>query len=120
MEQKTCLFINRRSPYGSTHASEALEMAFALSAFEHKVSLVFMDDGVLQLMRDQQTAGIGMKNFSPSFKAWEDYEIQHVYVEQASLETRGMQASELLMDVEIIDAQQLAKVIESHQFIFND
>lgn len=118
--QKTCLFINRRSPYGSTHATEALDMAYALSAFEHKVSLLFMDDGVLQLMRDQQTADIGLKNFSPNFKAWDDYEIQHIYVDEIALLERDIQVSDLIVAVEILDAKQIATVINEHQFIFND
>jgi tRNA 2-thiouridine synthesizing protein C len=119
-QNKTCLFINRRSPYGSSHSQEALDMAFALSAFEHKVSLVFMDDGVLQIMRDQDPSGIGMKNISPTFRAWEDYEIEHMYVEKESLEMRGIKKSDLLIDAEIIEADQLGKLIGQQNFIFND
>lgn len=119
-QNKTCLFINRRSPYGSSHAQEALDMAFALSAFEHKVSLVFMDDGVLQILRDQDPSDIGMKNISPTFRAWEDYEIDHIYVEKESLEMRGMDKSDLLIEAEIIEADQLGKIIEQQDFIFND
>ncbi len=112
--------MNRRSTYGSSHAQEALDMAFALSAFEHKVSLIFMDDGVLQLMRDQDPTDIGMKNISPTFRAWEDYEIEHIYVEKESLEMRGMKKSDLLIEAEIIDADQLGKLIGEQDFIFND
>ena len=119
-QNKTCFFMNRRSTYGSSHAQEALDMAFALSAFEHKVSLIFMDDGVLQLMRDQDPTDIGMKNISPTFRAWEDYEIEHIYVEKESLEMRGMKKSDLLIEAEIIDADQLGKLIGEQDFIFND
>ncbi len=117
---KTCLFINRRSPYGSCHAQEALDMAFALSAFEHKISLVFMDDGVLQIIRAQDPSGIGMKNISPTFRAWQDYEIEHIYVEKESLQRRGMQKTDLLIEAEVIDAVQLGQLMEKQDFIFND
>ena len=119
-QNKTCLFINRRSPYGSSHAQEALDMAYALSAFEHKVSLVFMDDGVLQIMRDQNPSEIGMKNISPTFRSWEDYEIEHIYVEKESLQMRGMNQADLLIETEIIEADQLGKIMEKQDFIFND
>lgn len=119
-QNKTCIFINRRSPYGSSHAQEALDMAFALSAFEHKISLIFMDDGVLQIMRDQNPSGIGMKNISPTFRAWEDYEIEHIYVEKESLQMRGMDKMDLLIGAEIVAADQLGKIIEKQDFIFND
>jgi len=119
-QNKTCFFINRRSPYGSSYAQEALDMAFALSAFEHKVSLIFMDDGVLQIMRDQDPSGIGMKNISPTFRAWQDYEIENIYVEKESLEIRGMKKSDLMIEVKIIEADQLGKLIGKQDFIFND
>ena len=117
---KTCMFINRHSPYGSSRAQEALDMAFALSAFEHKVSLVFMDDGIFQIICDQQPAEIGMKNFSPAFLAWQDYEIENIFVEKESLQARGMEKSDLLIDVEIIDADQLGQLLEKQDFIFKD
>ena len=120
LTQKTCLFINRRSPYGSTYATEALDMAFALSAFEHKVSLLFQDDGVFQLMRDQQTQAIGMKNFSPNFKAWEDYEIQQVYVAESALSERAIDQDDLIIEVELLSAEKIAQLIAQHDFIFND
>ncbi len=119
-QNKTCLFINRRSPYGSSRAQEALDMAFALSAFEHKVSLVFMDDGVLQILRDQDPSEIGMKNISPAFRAWEDYEIEHIYVEKKSLDMRGIKKSDLLIEAEIIESDQLGKILNKQDFIFND
>lgn len=118
--QKTCLFINRRSPYGSTHATESLDMAYALSAFEHKVSLLFIDDGVQQLLAQQQTETIGLKNFSPNFKAWEDYDIQNVYVEESSLQLRNIQVADLIIDVNLVSAKQIAEMINHHAFIFND
>ncbi len=117
---RTCLFINRRSPYGSSHAQEALDMAYTLSAFEHKVSLIFMDDGVLQIIREQDPSSIGMKNISSTFRAWEDYEIEHIYVEKESLEMRGVKETDLLIVAEIIDADHLGKIIEKQDFIFND
>ena len=95
-------------------------MAYALSAFEHKVSLFFMDDGVLQIIRDQDPWDIGMKNVSPTFRAWEDYEIEHIYVEKESLEMRGMKNTDLLIKIEIVGADQLGKIIEKQDFIFND
>lgn len=118
--RKTCLFVNRRSPHGSSHAVEALDMAYALAAFEHRVSLLFMDDGVFQIIRDQQTADIGVKNFSPAFRAWQDYEIEHVFVEKASLQSRGLERDDLLIEVEMIDTKTIGQILQQQAFIFND
>jgi tRNA 2-thiouridine synthesizing protein C len=116
---KRCLFINRCTPHGSSKAQEALDMAFALAAFEHRVSMVFMDDGVLQLLRDQDTTEINVKHFAPSFRAWEDYGIEHIYVEKESLLARGLLETDLIMPTEMIDTTMLAELIDHHEFILN-
>ena len=58
---KKFLFINRKAPYGTIYAWESLEVVLIGAAFEQDVSLAFMDDGVYELVKGQDTAGIGMK-----------------------------------------------------------
>jgi tRNA 2-thiouridine synthesizing protein C len=94
-DTKKFLYINRRAPYGTIYAWESLEVVLIGAAFEQDVSLAFMDDGVYQLMKGQDTAGIGMKNFSPTYSALGDYEITKIYVEKESLEERGLTLDDL-------------------------
>ena len=51
------------------------------AAFDQEVSVMFMDDGVYQLTKGQDTSGIGMKNFSPTYRTLGDYEVKNVYVD---------------------------------------
>jgi len=92
---KKFLFINRKAPYGTIYAWESLEVVLIGAAFEQDVSLAFMDDGVYELVKGQDTAGIGMKNFSPTYAALGDYEITKIYVEKESLEERGLTLEDL-------------------------
>jgi tRNA 2-thiouridine synthesizing protein C len=92
---KKFLFFNRKAPYGTIYAWESLEVVLISAAFEQDVSLAFMDDGVYQLVKGQDTAGIGMKNFSPTYAALGDYEITKIYVEKESLEERGLTLDDL-------------------------
>jgi tRNA 2-thiouridine synthesizing protein C len=46
-------------------------------------------------MKGQDTAGIGMKNFSPTYSALGDYDINKIYVEKESLEARGLTLDDL-------------------------
>jgi tRNA 2-thiouridine synthesizing protein C len=94
-ETKKFLFINRKAPYGTIYAWESLEVVLISAAFEQDVSLAFMDDGVYQLVKGQETSGIGMKNFSPTYAALGDYEITKIYVEKESLEERGLTLDDL-------------------------
>ena len=94
-DTKKFLFINRKAPYGTIYAWESLEVVLISAAFEQDVSLAFMDDGVYQLTKGQDTGGIGMKNFSPTYAALGDYEITKIYVEKESLEERGLTLDDL-------------------------
>ncbi len=93
--EKKFLYVNRKAPYGTIYALESLEVVLIGAAFDQDVSLAFLDDGVFQLTKGQDTSGIGVKNFSPTFRALGDFEVTKLYVEQESLEERGLTKSDL-------------------------
>jgi len=94
-ETKKFLYVNRKAPYGTIYALESLEVVLIGAAFEQDVSLAFLDDGVFQLTKGQDTGGIGVKNFSPTFRALGDYEVTKLYVEKESLAERGLTEGDL-------------------------
>jgi tRNA 2-thiouridine synthesizing protein C len=65
------------------------------AAFDQDVSLAFVDDGVYQLTKGQETSEVGMKNFSPTYAALGDYEVKQIFVEKESLEQRGLTLDDL-------------------------
>ena len=95
-EVKKFLYMNRKAPYGTIYALEALEVVLIGAAFDQDVSLAFLDDGVYQLTEGQNTDGIGVKNFSPAFRALGDYDVNKLYVEKESLEERGLSPDDLM------------------------
>lgn len=92
--KKFC-YLNRKAPYGTIYALESLEVVLIAAAFDQDISLVFADDGVYQLTKDQNTEDIGMKNFSRTYTALGDYDIKKIYVEQESLQERGLTLDDL-------------------------
>jgi tRNA 2-thiouridine synthesizing protein C len=92
---KQFLYLNRKAPYGTIYAWESLEVVLIGAAFDQDVSLAFVDDGVYQLTKGQDTAGLGMKNFSPTYAALGDYEVKKIFVEKESLEERGLSLDDL-------------------------
>jgi tRNA 2-thiouridine synthesizing protein C len=95
MSTKKFLYVNRKAPYGTVYALESLEVVLIGAAFEQDVSLLFMDDGVFQLTKGQDTSGIENKNFSPTYSALGDYEVTKIYVDKQSLEERGLGLDDL-------------------------
>lgn len=116
---KKFLFMNRRAPYGSIYALESLEVALISAAFEQDVSMVFMDDGVYQLKKGQDTADVDMKNFSPTYRALEMYDIEKLYVEQDSMEERGLSEEDLLVPVEILSRDAMSKLMEQQDVVLS-
>ncbi|MEW8078055.1 MAG: sulfurtransferase complex subunit TusC [Candidatus Thiodiazotropha endolucinida] len=93
---KKFMYLNRRAPYGTIYAWESLEVVLIGAAFDQDVSLAFLDDGVYQLVKGQDTAGVEMKNFSPTYQALGDYDVTKLYVEKESLEERGLTLDDLM------------------------
>lgn len=117
---KRFLFVNRKAPYGTVYALEALETVLISAAFDQDVSVVFADDGVFQLKKGQDTPGIGMKNFSPTFRALDGYDVEKLYVEKESLEARGLTQDDLVVDVEILSSAELSKIMAAQDVVITN
>jgi len=116
---KKFMFVNRKAPYGTIYALESLEVVLITATFDQDVSLVFIDDGVYELVKGQQTKGIGIKNFSPSYRALEGYDIEKLYVDQASLDQRGLTEADLLVPVEVLDDRQMGELMAQQDVILS-
>jgi len=130
---KKFMYLNRRAPYGTIYAWESLEVILIGAAFDQEVSLMFMDDGVYQLVRGSDTSQSDMKNFMPTYRTLGDYGVRHMYVDQASLEARGLTQDDLIevawedfeteeeVDniVELVDADTVAKVMAESEVVFS-
>ena len=116
---KRFMFVNRRAPHGTIYAQESLELVMITAAFDQHVSLVFMDDGIFQLKSDQNPSGLKMKNFSKTFRALADFDIEAVYVEAESLFVRGLRAEDLLIPVTVLPSDELAKLMSQQDVVIN-
>ena len=127
---KKIMYINRRAPHGTNYAQEGLDVALVGAAFEQRVSLAFIDDGVFQLLRNQQPRDLAMKNFAAAFAALGDYEVHRVYVERESLALRGLGDDDLMRLprgndaradslIRILSAEALSEVIAEQDVLLN-
>jgi len=116
---KKFMYVNRRAPYGSIYALESLEVVLIGAAFEQDVSMLFVDDGVYQLKKGQDTKEVDMKNFSPTYRALEMYDVEKLYVEKESMDERGLTQDDLLVPVEVMTSAQVAELMEEQDVVFN-
>jgi tRNA 2-thiouridine synthesizing protein C len=116
---KKFMFVNRKAPYGTVYALESLEVVLITAAFDQDVSLVFMDDGVFQLKKTQQTKGIEIKNFSPTYRALDGYDIEKLYVDAESLAERGLTEDDLLVDVTVLSRAEMGALMDSQDVVLS-
>jgi tRNA 2-thiouridine synthesizing protein C len=130
---KKFMYMNTKAPYGTIYALESLEVVLIGAAFEQDVTLAFIGDGVYQLAKGQNTDGIGMKNFSPTYSALGDYDVNKIYVEKESLEERGLTLDDLLHltwedededwaekdSIRLVNRSELADVIDNQDVVLS-
>jgi len=130
---KKFMYLNRRAPYGTIYAWESLEVVLIGAAFDQEVSLMFVDDGVYQLVKGSKPADIDMKNFTPTYRTLGDYGVRHMFVDKASLEARGLTQDDLIevawedweteeeVDniVELVDADKAVDLLDESDVVFS-
>jgi tRNA 2-thiouridine synthesizing protein C len=130
---KKFMYLNRRAPYGTIYAWESLEVVLIGAAFDQDVSLAFLDDGVYQLVKGQDTGDLGMKNFSPTYQALGDYDVTKLYVEKESLEERGLTLEDLMPltyededddwaekdSIRLVSRAELADIMDDQDVLFS-
>jgi tRNA 2-thiouridine synthesizing protein C len=133
MATKRFLYVNRKAPHGTIYALESLEVVLIGAAFEQEVTLAFVDDGVYQLLQNQDTSAIGTKNFTPTYRALGDYDVNRIFVERESMELRGLTKDDLMPltwededddyaekdSVHVVSSVELAEIIEQQDVILN-
>jgi tRNA 2-thiouridine synthesizing protein C len=116
---KKFLYVNRKAPYGTIYALESLEVVLITAAFDQDVSLAFIDDGIYQVVKGQHTKALDVKNFSPTYRALEGYDIEKLYVEKESMEARGLKEEDFVVPVKVINAQEMADLMQSQDVVMS-
>ena len=111
MKRKRSLIVMRQSPYGSSLARSAVDLALAMGAFEQDFDLLFMGAGILQLLPDQRSELLGVKNVGKTLGSLPLYDKDSVYVDAAALHAYGLDARDLVLPVEPLEPEQVAALL---------
>ncbi len=109
---KKLMHIFTKAPHGTIYSYEGVEMVLINATYEQDISLVFIDDGVYSLKKGQNTEGIGIKGFANIFPALDGYDVEKLYVDKQSMEDRGLTEDDFLVDVEVLEADQIGKMMK--------
>jgi tRNA 2-thiouridine synthesizing protein C len=99
----TLLIISTQPPYFSSCAQDAIEAALAASNVGVRVTYVFSQKGLFQLIADQNSVGIGKKSLIKQIRVLSLYDIEDLYYIKEDAEELCLCASDISTEVEPLD-----------------
>lgn len=95
-------------------------MILTTAAFDQQVSVLFLDDGVLQIKNHQNPAALSLKDTPAIFGALAVYDVNTLYVESESLKARGLEISDLILPVQAIRRCEISRLMQGHDVVMPD
>lgn len=108
---KKILVVLRRSPYGSSLAKASIDLALAMAVFDQCVDLLFVGDGVLQLVPDQDGSELGTRTIGRLLASLPLYDINHVYADGDALSRFNLDTDNAPVETRILSAQQIHQLM---------
>lgn len=116
---KRILVLCRSAPYGSSRARDALDVAMACGAFDQQVSLLFLGEGVLALLRDQEPDPQLARNLAKILGALADYGISAIHADAESLKRFGLTPPQLALEVSLRQPSEMAALYAEHDIVLS-
>jgi tRNA 2-thiouridine synthesizing protein C len=114
---KTVLLVLRHSPYGSSLAKAAVDVALATAAFSQAVDLLFLGDGVLQLLPGQDSRALGMKNVGRQLASLPLYDINRVYVDAQAVTRYNMDLSRAPIETRALEQEEIHRLMVGYNHL---
>ncbi|MEB0042088.1 MULTISPECIES: sulfurtransferase complex subunit TusC [unclassified Pseudomonas] len=112
---KSLLIISRQAPWSGPGAREALDIVLAGGAFDLPIGLLFMDDGVFQLLPEQTATELQQKDLTANLKALSLFGIDDIYACGDSLAERGVLPDELTIEnLTLLHGPELSATIDRY------
>jgi len=106
------LFVFRHAPYGQSVAIEALDALLASANYGQDVGVVFLDEGVFQLLPEQAPQALPQKAHSVQLGLLSLYDLERVYVHSESCQERGIAPKSLVLDgFQLLNSEQLGQLL---------
>lgn len=115
---KNILYVLKQAPHQGVDLQETLDSILTMAAFDQRVGLLFLDDGVLQLLRNQQPDVLLLKDTASIVKALEIYDVQDYFVEVESLQERGVKPADLLLPAQEIYRKNVNSLCQGYDAFF--
>ena len=114
---KSMLVISRQTPWSGPGAREALDIALAGGAFDLPMAMLFLDDGVYQLQKEQMPAQIERKDVVANLKALPMFGVEDLYISASSLKLRALDESLIEPLAQVLDDNAIGDLINRFDYV---
>lgn len=116
MTQKSLLLISRQAPWTGATARALLELGLTGGAFDLPITLVFLEDGVFQLLSGQQATAVQQKDLTANLQALPFFGIDEIYASARALEERGIHPNQLVPLAKTLADSELSNLFQQHDY----
>lgn len=104
-------FIFNTPPHSSASGREGLDALLAASAYTEDIRVLFVKDGVYQLVSKQQPDAIKSRDYIATFKMLELYDIDDIYICEESLIARQVSNKKLIIEAKLVSTVEIQKLV---------
>jgi len=115
---KKILLTQSKSPHGSINGQEGLDAILMGSAFA-ECAVLFQGDGVYQLLRNQEPALLGSKDYAATYGALADYGVEEIFCIESDLKQRKITTEELLIPVNVLSRDTVLDFIRRFDLVLD-
>ncbi len=112
---RRCVIIQQHSAWVGSAAREAQDLALALAATDHQVTLLYRGAAVTQLLPMAQP--LVVKDFTVTQKLFALYDIEQIAVCQQAMAEFQLSANQLRLKVDVLDEPAQHSLLDQADFV---
>lgn len=114
----TLAFVSRSAPYGTDNAAACLELVLACAVFDQDVRLIFLGDGLYQLLKKQDGGRIDAKDLAGVVRALELYGVGQLFVSGPDMVERCLAEADLVVPVVVLGDDEISGLLDAARMVF--
>ncbi|MGQ9583501.1 MAG: DsrE family protein [Thermoplasmatota archaeon] len=116
--ERPLLLLFRRPPYGTVYPAEGFRLAEAALAFQLPLRVVFLEDGVYNLVRGQGKGCLGFGDLGAAFVGLVEQGLPELIALEEDIAARGLGRGDLVdAPLRLIPVEELREIIEEARVV---
>ena len=100
-------------------AKSSLDTVLAIAAFDQPVNILFLGEGVLQLICGQDGKAIDNKTIEKQIASLPLYDVETLYADEDALARFSLSAQDLPPQVSAVDKAKIRKLFAAHDHVLS-